>query len=65
MPRQIPRNGILFSLANLIALILPSIPRFPNPPGTKIPLLFLNISFKLQFSFSKLSEFTQLIFILV
>lgn len=26
-----------FSLAYLIALIFPSIPLIPNPPGTKIP----------------------------
>ena len=37
IPRQRPRNGILFSLAYLIACILPSIPRSPNPPGTRIP----------------------------
>ena len=37
MPRQIPKNGILFSLAYFIARILPSIPRIPNPPGTTIP----------------------------
>ncbi len=38
MPRQSPRNGMLFSRAYCIAAILPSIPRSPNPPGTSIPL---------------------------
>ena len=37
-PRQIPRYGTLFSLAYFAALIFPSTPRSPNPPGTKIPL---------------------------
>ncbi|CAC7111089.1 Uncharacterised protein [Staphylococcus aureus] len=37
IPKQIPKNGTLFSLAYLIALILPSLARKPNPPGTKIP----------------------------
>ena len=34
MPKQIPRYGILFSRAYLAALILPSVPRSPKPPGT-------------------------------
>ena len=37
MPRQIPRKGIWFSLANLIASIFPLMPLFPKPPGIKIP----------------------------
>ena len=37
IPKHIPRNGILFSLAYFIAEIFPSIPLSPNPPGTKIP----------------------------
>ena len=37
IPKHSPRYGILFSLAYLIAQIIPSIPRSPNPPGTKIP----------------------------
>ena len=37
MPRHIPKNGILFSLAYFIAFILPCTPREPNPPGTRIP----------------------------
>ena len=36
-PKQIPRNGIFFSSAKLDVLIIPSDPRVPNPPGTKIP----------------------------
>ena len=37
MPKQIPRNGIFFCLAYLIASIFPSVPLLPNPPGIKIP----------------------------
>ncbi len=37
MPKQIPRNGIFFCLACLIAAIFPSVPLLPNPPGIKIP----------------------------
>ena len=44
IPRQRPRNGILFSLAYLIAAILPSIPRLPKPPGTRIPETSLKTS---------------------
>ena len=36
-PKQIPRYGTLFSLAYFAANNLPSIPRSPKPPGTKIP----------------------------
>ena len=31
-----PRYGTFFSRANLTAAILPSMPRSPNPPGTRI-----------------------------
>jgi hypothetical protein len=34
---QIPKKGILFSLAYLMVINLPSIPRLPKPPGTNIP----------------------------
>ena len=37
MPKHIPKNGILFSLAYLIVSIFPSTPLLPNPPGTIIP----------------------------
>lgn len=37
MPKQIPRYGVLFLRAQLAALIIPSVPRLPNPPGTKTP----------------------------
>ena len=37
IPKHIPKYGILFSLAYLIAAIFPSEPRSPNPPGTKMP----------------------------
>ena len=61
IPKQRPRNAILFSLAYLIALILPSIPLLPNPPGTIIPLTSLNISSNEEVEFSKLSESIHLI----
>lgn len=34
----LPRNGIFFSRAYLMAFIFPSVPRAPNPPGTITPL---------------------------
>ena len=37
IPKQIPKYGILFSRAYLAVRILPSTPREPKPPGTKIP----------------------------
>ena len=37
MPRQMPKNGISRSRANLTLAILPSLPRSPKPPGTRIP----------------------------
>mmetsp|Transcript_10287 Transcript_10287/g.38139 ORF Transcript_10287/g.38139 Transcript_10287/m.38139 type:complete len:353 (+) Transcript_10287:527-1585(+) len=37
MPRQIPRNGVLDSRAYCAARIFPSVPRSPNPPGTRMP----------------------------
>ena len=36
-PRQMPRKGIFRSRAHLHARIFPSMPREPNPPGTRIP----------------------------
>ena len=36
MPRQMPRYGMRFSRAYWIAWILPSMPRSPKPPGTRI-----------------------------
>ena len=36
IPKQIPRYGILFSLAYSAVVIMPSIPLCPKPPGTKI-----------------------------
>ena len=35
--------GILFALAKLAALMMPSLPLLPNPPGTSIPSKFFNI----------------------
>lgn len=37
-PRQMPKNGTFCSRAHLIARIIPSVPRYPKPPGTRIPL---------------------------
>ena len=37
-PRHMPRKGMCFSRAHLIASIMPSVPRIPKPPGTSIPL---------------------------
>ena len=37
MPRQMPRYGVLFIRAHRAAAIMPSVPRWPNPPGTRMP----------------------------
>ena len=63
MPRQSPKNGILFSLAYFIAASFPSMPRFPKPPGTIIPETSANISS--AFSFVIVSESTHLILTVV
>ena len=55
IPKQIPRKGILFSLAYLIAAILPSVPLLPNPPGINNPETFLSL-FLISLLFN-LSEF--------
>ena len=55
IPKQIPKSGTLFSLAYLIVAIFPSIPLFPNPPGTTIPLYSDSFSFAFsEFIFSQL-----------
>jgi hypothetical protein len=36
-PRHRPRKGIFLSLTARITLILPSVPRWPKPPGTTTP----------------------------
>ncbi len=38
MPKQMPKYGTWRSRANCAALILPSAPRWPKPPGTRMPL---------------------------
>ena len=48
IPRQSPRNGILCVRAYLIASSIPSIPRLPKPPGTRIPLTSPRISSTLR-----------------
>src|SRR3954447_26666531 len=37
MPRQMPRKGIFCSRAIRAAVILPSMPRTPKPPGIRMP----------------------------
>lgn len=37
-PRQMPRNGFCVLRHHRQAWIMPSMPRFPNPPGTMTPL---------------------------
>ena len=37
MPKQMPKYGTARSRANRAASILPSEPRSPNPPGTRMP----------------------------
>lgn len=36
--RSLPRNGFFCFLAQEMAWIFPSVPRTPNPPGTRMPL---------------------------
>ena len=53
IPKQIPRKGILFSLAYLMAEILPSVPLLPKPPGINNPetffsFFFISLVFKLS-----------------
>ena len=43
-PKQIPRYGVDEVRAYSAANIFPSIPLSPNPPGTKIPSAFFNLS---------------------
>ena len=38
MPKQMPKYGTSRSRANCAARILPSAPRWPKPPGTRMPL---------------------------
>ena len=40
MPKQMPKYGTLRSRANSAAWILPSEPRSPKPPGTRMPWTF-------------------------
>ena len=42
IPKHIPKKGISFSLANLMACIFPSTPLYPNPPGIRMPSTFFN-----------------------
>lgn len=37
IPKHIPRYGILLSRAYFAAMIFPSTPLSPNPPGTSTP----------------------------
>ena len=65
MPKQIPKKGIFFCLAYLIACIFPSVPLLPNPPGINIPDTFFYfdlISFDLSLSDSILTKLTLTLF---
>ena len=44
IPRQIPKNGMLFSLKCLIVAIFPSIPLSPKPGATRTPFSPANFS---------------------
>ena len=58
MPKHIPKKGISRSLAYFILFILPSMPRSPKPPGTRIPDISLSKIFFLDFCiFSELIHF--------
>ena len=59
IPRQMPRYGIPCVLAYWQALILPSIPLLPKPPGTSIPSTLPKISSRLTSSPSNVSESIQ------
>ena len=63
IPKQIPKKGMLFSLAYFTALIFPSIPLSPKPGATKIP--FTPSSFFAAFLGVKPSECTQRTFTFV
>ena len=65
MPKQMPRNGTLCSRAYWMVEILPSTPRQPKPPGTKIPSTSLYTSAKSVPSASTASESTHLMFTFV
>ena len=57
MPKQMPKYGTLRSRANLAARILPSEPRSPKPPGTRMPCTFSRNG--AGSSFSKISDSIQ------
>ena len=44
IPRQIPKKGMFCSRAYRMAEIIPSIPRSPKPPGTRMPSAPASIS---------------------
>ncbi len=58
MPKQMPKKGILRSRAKRTASILPSVPRSPKPPGTRMPLTFSSLA-TASVSLSKISLSTQ------
>src|SRR3990172_11252232 len=60
MPRHIPKNGILFSLAYLIEVILPSTPLLPKPPGIRMPSTPFNMDCGPFFSTSSESMYWRL-----
>ena len=45
MPKHMPKKGIFFFRAKLIAEIFPYVPLFPNPPGIKMAETFFSSLF--------------------
>ena len=63
IPKHIPKYGILFSLENLQARIIPSTPLSPKPPGTKTASAFFKVF--LIFLVVRFSASTKLMFTFV
>jgi len=59
IPRHRPRYGMFFSRAYRAAVILPSIPREPNPPGIRIPSADFRDFHVFSSFFSSFSVFIQ------
>jgi hypothetical protein len=59
MPRQMPKKGTLRSRAKRTLAILPSEPRSPNPPGTRIACIGSSSAAIAESSCSKISASIQ------
>ena len=62
IPKQIPKNGNLFSLAYCTAIIFPSIPLLPKPGATNKPSKPFNFSFTFSALSSSLCTLTTFTF---